>query len=107
MSVGNVTRTWAFGETVNGHGWTHEQKQAFRGLMVEASIKHRGVPVLVKVWDCGRSNVAWYNARAGREEVALRDKCRAIFGARECHEGKDWREYGKVDEGPSPQRRLP
>lgn len=106
MSVGIVTRTWAFGEAEAGHGWTHEQKEAFREIMREASAKQRGAPVLVKVWDCGRSNVAWYDARAGHEEVALRDKCRAIFGVRERHCGEDWRMWGKTDEGPSPRRIL-
>jgi hypothetical protein len=51
--------------------------------------------------------MCWYDARAGREEMALRAKCRAIFGARERHVGEDWRTWGKADEGPSPQRRLP
>ena len=107
MSVGIVTRSWLAPEGFDGRGWTAEQLDAFGALMEAANIKVRGVPRLVAVWARSRGCMCWYNARAGREEIALRDKCRAIFGARERHTGEDWRMWGKTDEGPSPQRRLP
>ena len=107
MSVGIVTRSWLAPEGFDGRGWTAEQLDAFGALMEAANIKVRGVPRLVAVWARSRGCMCWYNARAGREEIALRDKCRAIFGARERHCGEDWRMWGKTDEGPSPQRRLP
>lgn len=59
------------------------QRLSFEQLMREASIKRRGEPVLVGGWDDGGGRVPWYSARCGPEEVALRDKCRVIFGIKE------------------------
>lgn len=88
MSLGIVTRSWLAPEGFGGRGWTREQLDAFGTLMEDASVKARGVPRLVSVWVRSRDCCCWYNARAGRDEVVLRDKCRAIFGARERHWGK-------------------
>lgn len=92
MSVGHVVRTWAAAGDYDGQWWTRKQLDDFGALMEEASIKHRGRPPLVEMWMRSRSCVCWYSARVGPEEVALRDKCRAIFGARERCIGPDLRE---------------
>jgi len=107
VSIGIVTRSWLAPEGFDGQGWTPAQLDDFGALMETASAKVRGAPPLVQSWARSRGCMCWYDARAGREEMALRAKCRAIFGARERHVGEDWRTWGKADEGPSPQRRLP
>jgi hypothetical protein len=105
MSLGIVTRSWLAPEGFDGRGWTRKQLDDFGALMEAASIKVRGTPRLVTDWVRSRGCCCWYNARASREEITLRDKCRVIFGTRERHWGEDWRVWGKAEEGPSPQRR--
>ena len=87
MSVSVSSRTWAAKGGYDGEGWTRRQLDDFGALMEAASVKPRGRPRLVTAWNRSRSCVCWYSAQAGPEEVALRDKCRAIFGARERSRG--------------------
>ena len=83
MSVHHVVRTWAAVDVYDGPGWTSKQLDDFGALMEAASVKPRGCPRLVETWMRSRSCVCWYSARRGPEEVALRDKCRTIFGVQE------------------------
>ena len=97
MSVSVSSRTWVAEGGYDGEGWTRRQLDDFGALMEAASVKPRGRPRLVTAWNRSRSCVCWYSAQAGPEEVALRDKCRAIFGARERSLGPDLRELLRLD----------
>lgn len=72
-------RTW---HPAEGTEWPLDTRQRFEALMRAAAAKRRGQSALVDAW-CTKRWVCWYSARNRREEVALRDQCRKLFGARE------------------------
>ncbi|HEY8380289.1 MAG TPA: hypothetical protein VIK91_27575 [Nannocystis sp.] len=78
-----VTRTWAHPGGWDGPCWPAELVAQFSALMREMSRQFRGRPPIVVAWHDGRGVVCWYQAHAGPDERALRDRCRALFGARE------------------------
>ena len=83
----HVTRTWQ--APADGEGWRDSWPLAVRRLFVRlmAAAEERrhggGQPPTVEAWAMSRGVVAWYSARVGPEETDLRDRCRALFGARE------------------------
>lgn len=83
MSDSHQKRTWQHPQGWDGPGWSRRAVDRFEQLMRDATRKPRGVPALVHAWDDGRGIMCWYTARAGADERALRDRCRAVFGARE------------------------
>lgn len=81
-----VSRTWMAPGGWNGPRWSRATVNAFRRLMEAASQRRPRQTRLVLVWDDGRDAVCWYDATACREELNLRDQCRALFGTRERRE---------------------
>ncbi len=93
MSVAQTVRTWAVDES-----WSSKQLDDFGALMALATTKRRGSPALVTAWSRSRGRICWHCANCGPDEVALRDRCREIFGTKE-------RAFDPVTE--QQQRKLP
>lgn len=91
----HVIRTWQAPGGWDGPGWPWSTYEAFRKRMEALSAKRKGSPRLVVTWVRSRHVVCWYEAVAGREERALRNAMRRLFGQRERHPKEmGGRQYG-------------
>jgi len=98
MSLAWTQRTFEHPDGWDGDGWSRAQRRAFAALMEAHSVKHRGMPARVTAWGDGRGVLCWYAALCGPEEVAIRGRCRVIFGQRERAEATviaDAHEHGR------------